>query len=156
MKHLVFSIIMAVFLTFCSTTDRIYDEQFRNALIGQDEMTIYTRMGTPTRIEHKSGGGKILVYESFSKSKGMFLTPNRSAVKYSSNTNLAGEREGWTLTFGEHTAANDPQFTIYQEKVSALKIYINKNGKCTRYEQNLPQAELDVYHERFKHFNTKN
>jgi|GEM_PF-951965 len=156
MKKYAFSIFSAIFFTFCSTTDSLYDEQFRNALIGQDQMTIYTRMGTPTRIEHKPGGGKILVYESFSKSKGMFLTPNRSALKYNSNTNAVGEREGWTYTFGEHTAANDPQYTIYDQKVSALKIYINKNGKCTRYEQNLPQAELDIYHERFKHFNLKN
>lgn len=156
MKSLHILLVLLMVLVSCSTSKSLRDESFKNSLLGQDEMTIYTRLGKPTRTENVKGGGKIWIYESFTKEKGMFLTPNRSALKYNPRTNAVGEREGWTLTLGEHTAANDPQYTIYPEQVSALKIYFDKNGKCTRYEQNLPQEQLDIYHERFKHFKSKN
>ena len=156
MKNFILLIGIIFVLTQCSSTNRLHDESLKSALVGQDEMTIFTMLGTPTKIEHTSDGGKILIYESFSKSKGMYLTPNKSSITYETRTDPAGNMQGWTYTSNVNKVTNDPQYTIYQEKVSALKVYIDKNGKCTRYEQNLPQEELDIYHERFKHFKSKN
>jgi hypothetical protein len=154
MKSPHFIIILMLMMFSCSTTNKLYDEVFDNALIGQKEMKIYARLGKPTKTEAVRGGGKVLIYEF--DSKGMYLTPYKSAIKYDATVNPSGERQGWTYTFGEYTAANDPKYTIYQRKVSFLKVFLNREGTCTRYEQNLPQEQLDIYHERFKHFNSKN
>ncbi|WP_167608848.1 hypothetical protein [Maribellus sediminis] len=147
---ILYPLLLLFLLVCCSTTNNLYDETFDNALIGQSEMKIYSRMGQPSRTEPVKGGGKILVYEF--DSKGMFLTPYRSAIKYDPSMNAVGEPQGWTFTFGEHLAANDPQYTIYDTKVSYFKVYLNKEGICTRYEQNMPREQLDIYHERFKYF----
>jgi len=155
MKNLILLLGCIFFLTNCSSTDRLYDETFKNALIGQDEMTIVARLGVPSKTEHTAGGAKVLVYESFSRSKGMFLTPNKSNITYETRTDPSGNMQGWTYTSNVNKATNDPQYTIYQEKVSALKVYIDKTGKCTRYEHNLPKEELDIYHQRFKHFKSE-
>lgn len=151
MKNSLLLILLLIFTT-CSTTNNLYDEVFDNALIGQSEMKIYSRLGKPGRIESTKGGGKVLVYEF--DSKGMYLTPYRSAIKYDPSPNAVGERQGWSYTFGEYTAANDPKYTVYQTKVSYFKVYLNKEGTCIRYEQDMPREQLDIYHERFKHFNT--
>ncbi len=145
------AIILVAFVVFagCSTSRSLYDQTFDKALIGQNEMIIYSRMGQPTRIENAPRGGKVLVYEF--DTKGMFLTPYKSALKYSAKPTPTGERQGWSYTFGENTAANDPKYTIYQTNVSYFKVYLDKEGKCTHYEQNMPGEQLDIYHERFKH-----
>jgi len=151
---ILYRLIVLFLLVACSTTNNLYDETFDNALIGQSEMQVYSRMGPPSRTEAVSGGGKILVYEF--DSKGMFLTPYRSPIKYDASMNAVGEPQGWTLTFGEHLVANNPQYTIYDTKVSYFKVFLNKKGICTRYEQNMPREQLDIYHERFKHFSSNN
>jgi hypothetical protein len=126
------------------------DKEFRNALVGQNEMNIYSRLGPPTKTITTSDGEKIMVYEFYSK--GMFLTPNKSKVTYSAKKDLSGNREGLTFNSGVNTVTNDPQYTIYQKNVSYLKVYLDKRGNCVRFEQDLPQEQLDIYHERFKYF----
>ena len=149
MKNLIFFILLAILLNSCATTNKLTDEAFNHALIGQNEMTIYSRAGTPTRIIPAPDGGKIMIYEFYSNS--MYLTPNKSKVTYNAKSDLLGNRQG--LTFSSvNTETNDPKYTIYQKNVSSLKIFLDKNGKCTRFEQDLPREQLEIYHERFKHF----
>ena len=149
MKNLLLLLVMTILFASCATT-KMTDKEFRNALVGQNEMNIYSRLGPPTKTITTSDGEKIMVYEFYSK--GMFLTPNKSKVTYSAKKDLSGNREGLTFNSGVNTVTNDPQYTIYQKNVSYLKVYLDKRGNCVRFEQDLPREQLDIYHERFKYF----
>lgn len=150
MKSPLYLILLSIITLSCSHARNVYDVSLNQALIGKDQISIYNELGAPKKIEFTADGGKIMIYES--TSKGMFLTPYRSPLKYDAEPNPTGEPGGWHLTFGEHLAANDPKYTIYPTEVSYLKIYIDKHGKCVKYDQNMTQEQLDIYHERFKYF----
>jgi hypothetical protein len=137
-------------LISCSTINKMASESFHHALIGQNESTIYSRLGPPTRIITDSSGGKILIYEHYSK--GTFLTPNKSKVTYSARRDMSGNREGFTFHSGVNTVTNNPEYTIYQREVSSLKVFLDKNGSSFKFEQSLPREVLETYHERLKHF----
>ena len=126
------------------------DEVFNNAIVGQNEMTIYSRVGKPTSITLTPDGGKIMIYEYYSK--GMYTTPYKSKVTYNPEMNINGNREGLTFNSGTNTATNDPRFTIYEKDISYLKLYFDKQGNCIRFEQNLPKEQLEMYYEQFKRY----
>ena len=126
------------------------DEVFQNAIAGQNEMTIYSRVGRPTSITPTPDGGKVMIYEYYSKC--MYTTPYKSKVTYSSKQDITGNREGLTFNSGTNTATNDPKYTIYEKNVSYLKVYLDKKGNCVRYEQNLPKEQLEMYYEQFKRY----
>jgi hypothetical protein len=139
-------------LCSCSSSKRT-NSVFNDAIIGENEMVVLKRLGVPTRVEHISNGGKVMIYES--TSKGMFLTPyNKPAISYNFNKNMVGERQGITYTSNTNTAVNDPKYTVYPNSTSYFKVYINKHGDAVRIEQNMSQEQLEIYHERFKHFKT--
>jgi hypothetical protein len=153
MKNLLLILATVILFTSCSTTEKMTDREFRNALVGQNELNIYSKFGPPTRIITGSKGVKIMIYEFYSK--GMYLTPYKSKVTYKANRDLFGNRQGFTLNGGVNTVTNDPKYTIYQKDISYLKVFLDKQGNCFRFEQDLPQEQLDIYHERFKHFPSK-
>lgn len=150
MKNLLLLLGITILFTYCATTDKMTDKEFRQALVGQNEMTIYSKFGPPTRTINASDGGKIMIYEFYSK--GTYLTPYKSKVTYNANKDLFGDRKGFVFKSGVNTVTNDPQYTIYQKNVSYLKVFLDKRGNCVRFEQDLPQEQIDIYHERFKHF----
>lgn len=153
MKNLLLVLGMIIFITSCSTTNKMADDTFRQALVGQNEMSIYARLGPPKRTIPAPGGGKIMVYEFYTKD--MYLTPNKSKVTYHAGKDILGNSKGLTYTSGVNTVTNDPRYTIYQKSVSYLKVFLDKQGNCIRFEQDLPQEQLDFLHERFKHFSSK-
>jgi len=153
MKKSTFFLVITFIFNSCATTNKMIDEAFHDALIGQNEMTIYARVGKPTSIAPGPDGGKIIIYE-FS-SKGMYSTPYKSSVTYNTKKDITGNRQGWTYTSNVNTVTNDPKYTVYPTNVSYLNIYLDKQGNCFQFEQNLPQEQLDIYHERFKHFRNK-
>ena len=151
MKSFLFLLVLTLLINSCATTTKSTSKAINNDIIGQNEMVVKKRLGTPTRVEHARDGGKVMIYES--TSKGMFLTPySKPAITYNFKKNLVGERQGLTYTSNVNTAVNDPKYTIYPTEVSYLIVYIDKHGKVVRIEQNLPQEQLDIYHERFKYF----
>lgn len=154
MKSFLFLFVLTIVIFSCATTSKTTNEAIYNKIIGQNEMVVLKKLGVPTRIEHTSDEGKIMIYE-FS-SKGMYLTPNKKpSITYNVNRDITGEMQGLTYTSNVNTATNDPKYTIYPTEVSHLKVYIDKLGYAIRIEQDLPQEQLDIYHERFKHFNAK-
>jgi outer membrane lipoprotein-sorting protein len=153
MKKLLLLLVMTILFTSCSTTNKMTDKEFRHALVGQNEMNIYSKFGPPTKTITVSDGGKVMIYEFYSK--GMFLTPNKTRITYNATKDLSGNRKGLTFNSGVNTVTNDPKYTIYQKSVSYLKVFLDKQGNCFRFEQDLPQEQLDIYHERFKHFPPK-
>lgn len=153
MRNLLFLLVLPLLLNSCATTDKMTNEAIHNAIIGQDEKMVCYRLGMPARTVPAPHGGKILIYEHYSK--GMFLTPNKSSITYNANKNLTGDREGWTYTYNVNTAANDSKYTIYPTEVSYFKVYLDKQGKAVRIEHTLPREQLEIYQERFKHFPSK-
>lgn len=92
-----------------------------------------------------------MIYES--SEKGMFLTPYRKPpISYNLNRDPLGEVQGWTYTSNTNTTVNDPKYTIYPITDSYLKVYIDENGNAVKLEHNIPSEQLEMYHERFKHF----
>jgi hypothetical protein len=144
MKNLLFLLVLTILLNSCASTNKMANESIHNAIIGQNETIVCNRLGMPTRIEHASDGGKVMIYEHYSK--GMFLTPYRYKINY---------RDGIVLSGAKYSVTNDPKYTIYQTNVSYLKVYLDKQGNAIRIEQTMPQEQLEIYHERFKHFHSK-
>jgi hypothetical protein len=140
-KNLLFLLVLTILLNSCATTNKIANESIHNAIIGQNEMIVCNRLGLPARTAPAPDGGKILIYEYYSK--GMYLTPYRYKINY---------REGIVLSGAKYSVTNDPKYTIYSTNVSYLKVYLDKQGNCVGLEQTMPQEQLEVYHERFKYF----
>jgi len=150
MKSFLFLLVMTILLSSCASTYKMANKSIHNAIFGQNEMIVYKRLGVPTRIVPTTDGGKVMIYEYYSK--GMYLTPNKSAITYNTNKDLEGNKQGWTYTSNVNTATNDPKYTIYPTNVSYLKVYLDEEGNAIRLEQNMPKEQLEIYHERFKHF----
>lgn len=126
------------------------NEAIYYSIVGQNEKIIRSRIGIPSSIVPAPDGGRIIIYESYIK--GMFTTPYKSKVTYSAKRDLTGNREGFVYHSGVNKATNDPKYTIYQTDVSYLKIYLNKQGDCIRFEQNLPRKQLEMFYEQFKKY----
>jgi len=139
-KNLLSIMIFSLLFFSCKTTKQGTNESIRNAIVGQNEAVVRARLGEPTRTIPASNGGKIMVYDFYSK--GMYLTPYKSKVSYQHGIILSGDK---------YKITNSPEYTIYQMNVSHLKVYLDKHGKCLRFDHTLPQEQLDVYHERFKY-----
>jgi hypothetical protein len=144
MRNLLFLLVLPLLFGSCSTTEKLTNEAIHNAIVGQDEKIVCYRLGMPARTVPAPHGGKILIYEHYSK--GMFLTPYKSKINY---------KDGIILGGAEYRVTNDPKYTIYATEVSYLKVYLDKQGKAVRIEHTLPQEQLEIYHERFKHFPSK-
>lgn len=142
--------LLLVFISSCATTTKMTNEAFHYALIGQNEMKIYARLGSPTRIISAPDGGKTMIYEFYAK--GTPLTTYKSKITYSTKKNIVGERQGLTYNSGANTAANQPQYTIYQTHVSFLKVFLNNEGVCTRFEQNLTREEMEMFYDQFNRY----
>lgn len=154
MKNLLSILVLLVILNSCASTNKMANESIHNAIIGQNEMMVLKKLGMPARVEYSSDGGKVMIYES--TSKGMYLTPyNKPSINYNTTRDAMGKMQGLTYTSNVNTAVNDPKYTIYSTNLSYLRIYLDKQGNAIRIEQNVPQEQLEIYHERFKHFQTK-
>lgn len=90
-----------------------------------------------------------MVYEFYSN--GMFETPYKSKVTYNAKRNMLGDPQGLTFHSGS-TATNDSKYTVYQKDMSYLKVFLNKEGNCVRYEENLTKDQLEAYYEQFKRY----
>lgn len=150
MKRIISFSVLLILLNSCATTNKITNESIQNEIIDQNEMFVLKLLGMPSRVENTHDGGKVMIYEFLSK--GMYLTPNKSAVTYNAKKDIKGNRQGWTYTTNVNTVTNDPKYTIYPINVSYFKVYMDKQGNAVRIEHNLPKEQLEVYHERFKHF----
>lgn len=145
-------LIICALVYSCGTTRNSTNQVLQKDIIGQNEMTVFNRLGAPTRVEHFNDGRKVMIYEYYSKGKEMFLTPNKSAITYNPKKNMIGDRQGWTFTTNVNTATNDPKYTIYPTNTYYFKVYIDKKGSACKIEQNLSKGQLEAFHERFKHF----
>ena len=150
MKKMFLLIVPALLLSSCTSISKLTNLAIYHAIVGQNEKIINSRLGIPASISPSSDGGRIMIYESYTK--GIFQTPYKSRVTYSPKMNLNGNREGFVFHSGVYTKTNDPKYTIYQKDVSYIKVYLDKQGTCVRFEQNLPRKQMERYYEQFKHY----
>lgn len=149
MRKSLLLVVLTALLCSCASTGRMYNEALHYALVGQDEMTLYSRLGAPARTIPASEGQKIMIYEFYSK--GMFETPYKSKVTYHAAANTLENPKGLTINTAS-TKTNDDKYTVYQKDLSWLKVFLDKEGKCVRFEENLTKEQLERYYGQFKRY----
>ena len=148
MKNVPILFVLTFLIFGCSSSSKLANNSIYYALVGQNEKTIYKRLGIPSQTESNPDGGKTMVYEFHST--GMFETPYKSNITYRAEAGPDGQRKGWTYTTNVNTAANDPKYTIHQTNMSWLKVFLDKEGKCTKVDHNLSKERLEMFYEQFK------
>lgn len=149
MKNVLIRCVFIILFYSCATTYNMTTEAFNHALIGHSEDTIYSRLGIPSEIISTLEGGKIMVYEYYSK--GMYTNPYKSRITFNPNLDMSGQREGFVFK-SRSIATNKPEYTIYDIETSYLKLFLDKHDYCVRYEQNLTPEQLEIYYEIFKRY----
>lgn len=141
--------VLTIFMSFCSTTNKMAREAFQYALFGQNEMTIYSRIGTPTRIFTASDGAKVLIYEFYSMDK----IPNPDNIE---PENYSKDIISFTSKTGaEYDIRYNPDFKnrnniTYQENVTFLEVFMDELGYCVGFDYNLPKERLEYYCDHLK------
>ena len=150
MKNLLTLALFLLFLAGCSGLEKMTNKAFYYAAVGQTEKEVYSRVGTPSRIETTTEGEKILVYEV--PSKGMFKYPNKSQLSVKADPKLNGQKYSWSVNPSVNTTTNAAEYQDYATNMTFLKIYLDKDGVCTRVEQNLQDPQLEFYYDRLKKY----
>jgi len=151
MKKIIQLTICALLLGACSSLNKMTNEAFYHAVVGQTEKVVYARVGSPSKTYVTEDGGKVLVYE----------VPEKSFAGYSKNIQPALTRDFddhgkpdydvdiWQLT----SAASDAnKYAEYNMNITGMKIYFNKRGICTRVDQSLPKPQAEYYYHRLKKY----
>jgi hypothetical protein len=150
MKTSTILIVLTVLLTKCASVNKMTNNAIYHAIVGQNEMTVYKRLGVPANTVSTSDGGKKLIYEYYGK--GMYTTPYKSRVTYSPKKDALGNSEGLIFRGGVNTVTNDPRYIINEKEVSFLNVFLDKQGNCIRFEQNLQKKQLEMLYEQFKKY----
>ncbi|MFV0265578.1 MAG: hypothetical protein ACK5HT_00420 [Draconibacterium sp.] len=127
------------------------NEAIHYAIVGQNEKIIFKRLGAPSSVTNTSDGGKEMLYEY--QSKGMFTTPNKSklTLNYTGDMGNTQQHLNWQYSSAS-TQTNAPEYTIYQKDISVIKVFLDKEGNCSRIEHNLTKDELEYFYKSFKQF----
>jgi len=147
MSRVLLLIILLVCLVFCATTNKLANEAIRCAIVGQDESTVYSRLGLPARTIAATDGGKILIYKYYSR--GMYKAPAEIKSR-SFRVDRFGNRSGLNLGDVVGTLTYDSGNAIYERYTTYLKAYINSQGNCVQFEQDLTKDQLRLLQEQFK------
>ena len=141
-------VVICILFSLCNTPKKLANKAFHNALIGQNEMTIYSRIGMPTSTAKTFNGGKILMYEFFSMER--FPTVNNFKPEdYDRGISFTSKSGAFYEIPFKPEFKNRKNMT-YQEKVTSLMVFLDRHGKCIRFEHNLPKERLEFYYERLK------
>ena len=125
------------------------------AIVGQDEITVRNRLGAPTRTVKVSDGGKKLVYEFYSK--GAPASMNKSKLTFNYAGDIANQDPHFNWQYSSvNTDANASEYTIYGEEASVLEVFLNNEGQCVRFQQNMTKSQLKQLYEGFKKYIPKN
>jgi len=152
MKKMIQLIICALLLGACSSLNKMTNEAFYHAVVGQTEKVVYARVGSPSNTYSEPEGEKILVYAI--PIKGMYTYANTSKIKIGPQYNVKSGRQNYNVEIDEsvNTSTNAPQYQVYQTNMTYLKIYLDRQGTCTKFEQNLMKPQLEYYYDRLKKY----
>lgn len=143
--------ILAFLLSSCASITRLSNNAIYHTIVGQTEFTVYERLGPPARTLQTKDGEKKLVYEYHSK--GMFTHPNKSKLTFSQSGDMSNQepRLNWKFSSVD-TKTNSPEYTVYQDNTSVLEVYINAEGECVSFQQNLNKQELEQLYQTFSKY----
>lgn len=120
-------------------------------LVGQKENIIYSRIGMPSETYSSNEEQKVLVYE----------VSNNVMIGYSKNIKPAitpyidykGKRDYdvdiWQMADAQSDATGYAEYSL---NTSALKVYIDNDGTCSWFEQNLPMLQQEYFYDRLKKY----
>jgi hypothetical protein len=147
MKKSQFILVIAILFTSCATTNKMANKAFYHALVGQNEMTVYSRLGAPTNIVTSGDGGRILIYEFYTK--GMFVVPEVGEPTGNS-LGFTDKKTGAIYDIKTYSNNNSSSNISYLTDVNSLVVFIDQQGNCVRFEQDLPREKLEFYYNRLK------
>ena len=151
MKNPMIFIVLTFIFSSCTSINRLSNKAIYQAVVGQNENVIYNRLGMPTETQRTPDGGKKLIYELHSK--GMVSNPNKSKLTFNYSGNMANQEPHLNWKYSTiNTVTNDPKYKIHQIDKSFLEIFLNKDGECIRFQQNMTKSQLEQFYERFKKY----
>ena len=151
--------IICLLMSNCATTNRTVNRSINNAIIGENEIVVYQRLGIPYQTIVREDGSKVWIYKS--RDGQLFSSPNDSwhasthaeqlAVRKKRTFNT--KQENITIRTPDKTAAyelnNDKAYTSINP---FLRIYFNRHGKCVKFNQDMSVEQRKLYNERLKQY----
>jgi hypothetical protein len=151
MKNPLVFILLTIMFSSCISVNRLSNEAIYHAVVGQDEHIIFNRLGMPTETQRTPDGGKKLIYELHSK--GMVSNPNKSKLTFNRSGDMANQDPHLNWKYSTvNTETNDPKYKIYQIDKSFLELFLNNDGQCVSFQQNMTNPQLKHFYERFKKY----
>lgn len=142
---------LTILLGACASLNRMTNEALYHAIVGQNEMTIHNRLGTPTRTIQVPGGGKKLVYEFYSKGPPTSLNKSKLTFDYSGDMVHQEPHLKWKYSSAS-TKTNASEYTIYEKDTSVLEVFLNNKGQCVRFQHNMNKSQLEQLYKSFKKY----
>ena len=151
MKNTLFLLVLTILFSSCATINKMTNEAIHYAIVGQNEMIVYSRLGLPARTIQTPDGEKKLIYELHSR--GMFTTPNKSRTTLTYSGDMGHHDKHLNIHYSSvDTRTNESIYTIYQEDTSFLEVFLNNEGNCVRFQHNMTRPQLEQFYERFKQY----
>jgi len=155
MKNSFFLLVLTILFSSCATLNKMSNDAIYHAIVGQDETTVYKRLGMPARTIPTPDGGKKMIYEY--QNRGMFTTPNKSRLTFTYSGEMANQEPHLNWKYSSvNTETNAPKYTVYQEDTSLLEVFLNNEGQCVRFQHNMTKRQLEQFYERFNKYTPKN
>lgn len=127
------------------------NEAIYHAVVGQSEATVRARLGTPLKTIKTADGGEKFIYEYYSKGSPTSLNKSKVTIDYSGDMANNEPHLNWQYS-NVDTKTNAPEYATYQMAKSVLEVYLNSEGKCEKFQQNMTKNQLEEIYERFKKY----
>jgi hypothetical protein len=151
MKNPMILIVLTLIFNSCTSINRLSNEAIYHAVIGQNENIIYNRLGMPNETQQTPDGGKKLIYEQHRQEMASNLNKSKLTFNYSGDMANQNPHLNWKYST-INTETNDPKYKIYQVDKSFLWVFLNKDGKCVSFQQNMSKSQLKQFYVRFKKY----
>ncbi len=151
LKNSLFLILLTILFGACASLNKMTNEALYHAIAGQNEMTVRSRLGTPARTVQVPDGGKKLVYEFYSKGAPASLNKSKLTFSYSGDMADQDPHLKWQYS-NVNTKTNAPEYTIYDEDTSVLEVFLNDEGQCVKFQQNMTKVQLEQFYKSFKKY----
>ncbi|QGY46879.1 hypothetical protein GM418_25435 [Maribellus comscasis] len=151
MKNSLFLIVLTILFNSCTTITKLSNEAIHFAIVGQNEIVVYKRLGVPAKVIQTPDGGRKLIYELHSRGTPATLNKSKLTFNYSGDMGTPEPHLSWKYS-SVNTETNSPEYTIYSGDTSVLEVFLNSAGECVRFLHNLNRSQLEQFYESFKKY----
>lgn len=151
MKPIALLFILSFCFVACSSTIRMANKAIKSGIVGQDEITVQARLGIPVEEIIFSDGGKVFVYEYYSRVRvlpGDIESSNFLLDENSKGTELASYLITSVLTY-------HPNSADYEIQTNYMDVYLDAEGYCIGFDHNLTKEQLQILRFQFEQYQTK-